>query len=166
MSCARLPLYIMRARGVGGRDPSARVSATATRRIVYAVPYGVHGDSVGTPAPGVFQYTTSIGPHADATHTRHAPRARGTEALPHGPWHGPHPTGRAAAGARGGIPLRPVTAPIPGAHRPSPSARARVVVIREPGVYGAAEDRNDSPIAYRICGPLSPNRPPPRPPTA
>ena len=62
----------------GSYDP--RLPGLARRRIRMCM-YGVYtasAGSAGTPAPGVFQYTTSIGPHGRDTH---APRARAPEAL-------------------------------------------------------------------------------------
>jgi len=55
-----------------------RSRATAYVNVYYYGVYTASAGSAGTPAPGVFQYTTSIGPHGRDTH---APRARAPEAL-------------------------------------------------------------------------------------
>ena len=57
-----------------------RVSGLARRRMCMYGVYTASAGSAGTPAPGVFQYTTSIGPHGRDTH---APRARHRRRAPH-----------------------------------------------------------------------------------
>lgn len=74
-----------------GVDP--RLPGLARRRMCMYGVYTASAGSAGTPAPGVFQYTTSIGPHGRDTH---APRARAPEALRMiaAPWQQTAPTGR------------------------------------------------------------------------